>query len=94
MGMYYECIISYLKGYIDEMEVEHIRDGVCKFMIRIPFGGKDFSAEEIYSKILHDKKSESGVVKWTLLGALGKAVIDQKVSLKMLKEAMRYAAHY
>lgn len=94
LGMNIECILSHLKGYIDETDVENIRNGIGKFMLRIPWGGKDFGIDAIYSKIMHDKKNDSGKVNWTLLGAVGKAVVDQQVDKKLLKEAMSYAAKF
>ena len=44
----------------------------------------------ISEQALHDKKNESGVVKCTLLQGIGKAIINQPVTIAEIEDSLRY----
>jgi 3-dehydroquinate synthase len=83
MGMLWESKISYLQGLLSETEYLQIKDFIEKHY-SIPFLNKK-KMDFIFSMILQDKKNKDNKVNLSLLKKIGKAVPNQYIDIRMLK---------
>lgn len=88
MGLVAESYISYKLGKISLTELKEIEIAVCKW-----FKFPEIEETNIYQCIQlmkHDKKNDSGKVKFTLLQGIGNYCIDQSVEESIIAEAIKY----
>lgn len=79
IGMVAEAEISESVGYVRAADVELIRSVIER--AGLPTSARSFSSKEIERKMRSDKKNEGGVINFTLLKKIGKAVINQTIEL-------------
>jgi 3-dehydroquinate synthase len=79
IGMVAEAEISESVGYICSADVELIRRVIEH--AGLPTSVRNFSTKDIERKMRSDKKNEGGVINFTLLKKIGKAVINQTTAL-------------
>ena len=91
IGIVAASYLSYLKHYITKGEFDKIVTCLRKF--ELPISIHDLSTDDIIEATLHDKKMDSGTIKFVLLESIGNAVIvksvttdDMKQSINLLKE--------
>ena len=87
IGIILESHISLQKGMLDESSFQIIKETILNVFEHIPMTDEDVN--NITAFIFHDKKSESGEVKWTLLEAIGAFAINQTVSNKEIELAFQ-----
>lgn len=83
IGMVAEARISQHMGLISEAEVNRIIKALS--LAGLPIQMPDLSTKTILAKIKSDKKSEGGEINWTLISAIGKGIINQRVNGEILK---------
>jgi 3-dehydroquinate synthase len=88
LGMVAEGYISMKLGLITADDLEIIKSSLVKAGLLVKYESKNI--EELIEKTKSDKKTESGVVKWTLLQSLGEAIINQGVTESLVKESLKY----
>ncbi len=88
IGMVAESKISLLKGILKQSELESIIKALKSADLPVSF--KNFEIEEIMGKIKSDKKSEKGVVYFTLIPEIGKAITGQEVAEDILLKALQF----
>lgn len=88
LGMVAEGKISELKGLISKQDLETIikvlEDACLPTKIEIP------DQKKVLKKIQSDKKSEGGVVYWTLVTEIGKCATGQVVEDELIKKALEF----
>lgn len=87
VGMVTEAKISQLIGNISESEYREVRKSLIN--AGLPTTIPNFPVNKILAKIKSDKKSEAGQVNWTLLEAIGRGIINQKVDEKIVTESLK-----
>ena len=80
--------ISGEKGYITEEELQKIDNSFKKIGLLTSY--KILDLQKVIEFINKDKKTEGGIVKWTLLKSIGEGVIDQSVSERELLIALNF----
>jgi len=88
LGMVAEGKISREKGYITEEELQKIANSFKKIGLLTSY--KILDLQKVIEFINKDKKTEGGIVKWTLLKSIGEGVIDQSVSERELLIALNF----
>lgn len=91
VGMVASVFISYKRGYITEEEFEDIISVIRAF--ELPTKVSNLKKEEILEATKHDKKMESGKIKFILLEKIGKAVIDKNVTDEEMLRAIEYITY-
>jgi 3-dehydroquinate synthase len=89
IGMHFESVLSHKLGFLSLSEVTQIENTLraWKLQTRADFlNEKDIDL--ILDKIIRDKKSSKGVVKWTLLEKLGQGVSDQIIDDNLLRSTI------
>ncbi len=86
LGMIVESKISQLKGLLSEEDLKAILKSLEN--VGLPTKTKIMDYEKILEKIKSDKKSQKGVVKWTLISGIGKAITYQSVSDEVVLKAL------
>ena len=88
LGMLAEAKLSERAGFISAVDLDRIRAGLqgCGLPVTLK---RRFNLEELLSKLKLDKKNVGGVVKWTLLRALGEAVFDVEISPSLVEQSLR-----
>ena len=87
-GIVCESYLSHKKGLLPAHELDKIVLFVFSVYekIQLPENKLAFISEQA----LHDKKNESGMVKCTLLQVIGKAIINQPVTIAEIEDSLRY----
>jgi len=88
VGMIAESYLAQQKGFITQKDLTEIQS--CLLAI---FGKAKLSAseiKEICAFALQDKKNQAGVIKASLLNAIGEANINQAISTQEVAEALLY----
>ncbi len=88
VGMVAAAYISYKRGSITKEQLEDIVSMMKDFAL--PVSVSDLSSDEIQKIMLHDKKMESGTLKFILLSEIGQAVIDTTVTKEEISESIQY----
>lgn len=88
LGYVAASYISWKRGLLTNEEFFEIRDMNVGFELPISFAG--LSSEEIVKATKHDKKMDSGQIKFVLLKGIGHAYIDKTVTDQELLEAIDY----
>lgn len=88
IGMCGEATISHLSGRISDKDYNTIAEGITRagLPIRLPFS---LPKEALSDAMRKDKKNTRGVIKWTLLTAIGEATFDNEVSDSIIEDALR-----
>lgn len=89
IGMVAESYISYLTGMIDENEFETIENAVRNVQLPIRYIAKT-TVKKVFEKLVTDKKTESGNIKWSLLMGIGVGEFNVAVDDKFVREAIEY----
>ena len=88
IGMICECHISFQKGLLSNDALEEITQSILALYARHPEAVEAINA--IIPHTRYDKKNKGGVVKCTLLSAIGTAVIDQEIQENEMRKALEY----
>jgi len=88
IGMVAASYISFKRNYITKEQLEDIISLISSF--DLPVSASGLTAEEVLSVTTHDKKMESGKLKFILLSEIGSAVIDTTVTEQELLESIHY----
>lgn len=88
IGMAAACYISYKRGYLLKEELEDIITCISSFDLPVKVSG--LNPEEIFQATTHDKKMESGKIKFILLSKIGKAFIDTSVTKEEIMDGIQY----
>lgn len=86
IGMVAAASISRQRGLISQQDEEYIRKVLKAY--HLPCQCPDINKEAVLEAAGHDKKMESGVLKFILLKQLGAAYVDRTVTLKEIEEAL------
>lgn len=78
LGSVAAAYISYRKGYINEEDLKLIIK--AHKMFELPVSDNTFDEEAVLAATLNDKKMEAGTIKFVVLNALGRAVIDRTIT--------------
>lgn len=70
--------ISRMRGLISDADMEELVTVMKKFQLPLTVDGLD--AEAVLEAVKHDKKMDSGVIKFILLKKIGEAYVDRTVS--------------
>lgn len=88
IGMYGEATLSHLSGRISSSDFTIIAEGISRAglptHLRSPL-----SLETLTEAMLKDKKNAGGVIKWTLLNAIGEAAFDIEVAHSLVEQALK-----
>jgi 3-dehydroquinate synthase len=87
IGIILESHISFQKSLLDFNSFSTIEKTILNIFDLIHLTEED--VESIIQLIFHDKKSESGQIKWTLLEAIGQCVINQTVTNNEIQLAFK-----
>lgn len=97
-GMYHgECVavgcvaasyISYRRGYLTKAELQDICDVIASN--GLPVCVSHVTADEVIAAAKHDKKMDSGVIKFILLRQIGEAFICRDVTEEEMREALAW----
>lgn len=90
VGMILEAYISTKKLKLPKKDVVEIKSTLRKNYSILDFKQKDI--EKIISLLIHDKKNNNGIVKFTLLNKIGSCSIDLGVEEKIIHEAFIFYA--
>lgn len=88
LGMVAACYISYKKGYLLKEELDDIETCISSFDLPNKISG--LVDEEIFQATTHDKKMESGKLKFILLSKIGEAFIDTTVTKEEILDGIHY----
>lgn len=88
IGMAAEAKISLEKGILSDGDFEKIVKAIEA--AGLPIKLKNLNQEKIMEKIKSDKKSEKGIVYFTLISGIGKAEAGQEVSNEILEKALQF----
>ena len=97
IGMVAEAKISQLRNMISERELQAIKNALNETGLPTSLrrealpDGRQESQINIFKKMHSDKKNEKGVINFTLLSSIGKAVINQNdISEEIINQALKY----
>ena len=82
--------ISVRHGFLSEEILEDMADLFSYF--GLPTKVSNLSPDHILETTTHDKKMDSGVIRFILLKQIGEAYIDRSVTADEMKEAIFYLA--
>lgn len=88
LGMVAACHLSYKRGGITKEHLDDIITMIGSFDLPVSVSG--LNTEDILSIMMHDKKMESGKLKFILLSEIGHAVIDATVTKEEMSESIQY----
>ncbi|MGB1268914.1 MAG: 3-dehydroquinate synthase [Flavobacteriaceae bacterium] len=91
IGMILACYISTKLTGLDTSTCNHIKSTILNLFERTHFTTEDITA--IIELMKYDKKNSHGNVNFVLLNAIGKTVIDCKVSNNLIIESFTYYAN-
>ncbi len=87
IGMVAESYISVFTNLLKENEIGIIKNGFVH--AGLPISYKNIDEKRVLEKIKGDKKNERGLTNFTLLRGIGKSLINQKVSSKIILDALK-----
>ncbi len=88
IGMVAEASIAAKKKFINEQELEQIKTYIISIYGKVEIF--DFDLENILPLTLQDKKNENKVIQCSLLEKVGKANYNIPVTIKEIREAIKY----
>lgn len=88
LGMVAASYLSYRKSMITKDELDDIITLIQAFQLPIHVSG--VTKEDVFHVIAHDKKQESGKLKFILLSAIGNGIIDTSLSQSELLDAIDF----
>ncbi len=88
VGMAAAAYLSCKRGGITEHQLEDIISVIQSFQLPVSVSG--LNTEDILNIMLHDKKMESGKLKFILLSGIGHAVIDTSLTREEIAESLQY----
>lgn len=91
IGMVAEAKLSQLRNYISEEDVQLIKQTLTQ--AGLPIVVKKMKTKEIISKMRADKKTISGIVKWTLLKKIGEAAYDEEIEDALVTQAIDFISN-
>jgi 3-dehydroquinate synthase len=87
IGMHAACFISYRLGFLKLDDLKSACDGILR--VGLPtHTPAPFDANSLIELLALDKKSVSGVTRWTLLDAIGSVIVDHAVAEDIVREAI------
>lgn len=86
IGMVLEAYLSYELGYIAAADCNSVRSSMLKFYKKQELP----TAAELLPLMLKDKKNKDGVIRFSLLQAIGRGNYDQEVNTAHIAAALRY----
>jgi 3-dehydroquinate synthase len=92
IGMILESHIAFQKTLLSHQEFREIVNTIHHIFDKINLSDED--VQMITTYIFHDKKSESGDIKWSLLNGIGQFVINQSVTSKEIELAFEFYKNY
>ncbi len=90
LGMLGAAYLSCRYGTYPEEQLEQLRTAISAFQLPLCLEQPEFSPEEVLAATKHDKKMESGKVKFILLSEAGKAYITKELTEDQILEGIRY----
>ncbi|MCI6499525.1 MAG: 3-dehydroquinate synthase [Lachnospiraceae bacterium] len=87
IGMKAALYISLKKNMITEDEFNRGVKIISDF--KLPISTSDISAEDVLEATMHDKKMDSGVIKFILINGIGNAIIDRTVTQDEMSDAIK-----
>ena len=87
-GIVCEAWLSVQHGLLPAGDLDMIETLVFSIYEKIPFASLE--TEAIAQLALHDKKNAGGTIRCVLLEAIGRATIDQPVTVAEIAESLRY----
>lgn len=88
LGCVAAAYISWQRKYLDDDTFYEIRDMFVGFDLPISFDSLDI--EDIIGAVKHDKKMDSGQIRFILLHDLGDAFIDETVTDDEIRSALKF----
>lgn len=88
VGMAASCYISYKRGNLLKEELDDIIAFISSFDLPVKVSG--INPEEIFQATAHDKKMESGKLKFILLSEIGQASMDTSVTQDEIMDGIRF----
>ena len=92
IGMIAESYISNVIGMLSDEEFKTIEKVITGFGLPTRYH-TSHTTDEILRIITKDKKSESGMMKWSLLEKIGQAEFNVVVDQKFVLQALEYILH-
>lgn len=88
IGMICESFLSYKKAGLDHAEL----DDICRFILSKfkPLIINEITFNRIIELMSNDKKNINNSIRFTLISETGKAVIDKKCSMELIKESLKF----
>ena len=80
--------ISQMRGFLTEADMEELRNVMKNFGLPLTVEIPD--AAEVLDAVKHDKKMDSGVIKFILLKKVGEAYVDRTVSREEMEAGLDY----
>ena len=80
--------ISQMRGFLTEADMEELRNVMKNFCLPLTVEIPD--AAEVLDAVKHDKKMDSGVIKFILLKKVGEAYVDRTVSREEMEAGLDY----
>ena len=85
-GMVLETYLSYAYGHVSQADCDDVRSTVLRLYTK-----QDLPAiEQLLPLMLKDKKNKNGIIRFSLLGAMGEGIYDQQVEEKYIEQALEY----
>lgn len=86
IGMLAEAKISQMMKLLSAEDLTIIQQALID--VDLPIAIPNLKKDEILRKMKLDKKNEKGEINFTLLAGIGKAVIDQKVPVEIIRQVL------
>ena len=88
VGLICESFLSYKKAGLDHSEL----DDICRFIISKfkPLIINEIAFNRIIELMANDKKNAIDTILFTLISETGKAVIDKKCSIELIRESLKF----
>lgn len=88
IGMICEAYLSYKKTKLNHEELDEITSYIFSVFNFVKL--ESFDEHRLIELMRHDKKNTKGEINFTLIGKIGKAEIDKKCSIELIKESLKY----
>ena len=85
VGMVAEAALAKTKGLLSDEEIQVIKQSL--FHAGLPISVRGLSVDEIYTKMLSDKKNTFNQINFTLLSGIGNALYNQTSNEETIKQA-------
>ncbi len=87
IGMVVAANLSKKEGYLTNVEFSEIKDLLKRYNLPITFSYRG-DLQDIFKKMLSDKKNNAGVLKWVLLKKIGEAIYDVEIENEAVMTAI------